>query len=183
MKEEISLENSLSIFCEHKDHVKTILVSEKTDSIFIGDAIGVLIEYSISTGKVKKNYGNIQIGWIISSDILGKIAIFGGRESRYAVLDIEKKRIIERSRQLPFRRINALQLFSDGWNKKNTYAIISAKSEINNDDKRPPSFIFQIKEFSHVMDLPRNSNLRPRSNSKRSPSKRLGLIFKKHKRD
>ena len=67
---------------EHNDEITTILVDQDEKNILIGDNNKKVIQYSLNANKdcikVLKDYGDLNIDSVMSSVIIGNIAIFGG---------------------------------------------------------------------------------------------------------
>ena len=58
--------------------VNVIIKSEELKAIWAGDSQGHLVQYDLTSGELVKDFGNLQIGKILSGTILGSIAVFGG---------------------------------------------------------------------------------------------------------
>lgn len=91
----------------------TILYDPKSQSLFAGDGNGHLNQYQ-KTGDaysffVVKYYGDIGLGELRSSALVGDVAIFGGSDSCLAAVNIPKKELLSGQFKTAFRHIYSLQ--------------------------------------------------------------------------
>ena len=94
--------------------ITTILLDEKNWSFLIGDGYGRVLQMSFDLqeklGKILKDYGDLEIGWIYSSYLLGDIAVFGGGNHKLAFINTQKRELMGYSFDLAPRRIYSIEL-------------------------------------------------------------------------
>ena len=97
------------------DYIRTVLYDPETYSLFAGDFNGHLHQYKHQkTGDsgsftLVKDYGNIGLGQLQSSELVGDVAIFGGNDYCLGVVDVKKKELVEGTFETAFEYIESLQ--------------------------------------------------------------------------
>ena len=92
----------------------TILIDEDRNCMFFGNNDGIVVQYSIDikgySRKIIKNYGDLGIGWIISSLRIGNIAVFGGNNSSLAFINIDSRQHLGNVSDLAMKWISSIEL-------------------------------------------------------------------------
>lgn len=94
MKEDISINNP-TLIAEYWDTINTILYDPKTKNLFLVDDTKHVVQYKkedkSDTFTFFKDYGDLNIGCVISSAKVGDFAIFGGWNShKIAAIDLNQ---------------------------------------------------------------------------------------------
>jgi hypothetical protein len=90
-------ERKQEILSENHDYVRTVLVSEKRDSILAGEDYkgqGRVVEYFLKSGQLKFDYGSLKIGKIRCGRRIGNLAFFGSISGVVRVIDTLKQEIL-----------------------------------------------------------------------------------------
>ena len=83
--------------------------------MLIGDGDGMVSQYSLNfqrnPGKVIKHYGNLGLGCIYSSSILGHIAVFGGSDGKLGFIHTQNREFLGIRLDLAAKYIYSIQFF------------------------------------------------------------------------
>ena len=96
VKETLGAEKNQHYFFETSFNIRTLLLNEESNSIYIGTESGELIEIDlrINKRKVKKHYGNLNIGSIRSCTRFSNVGVFGGK-SNLKIVEFNKQELLE----------------------------------------------------------------------------------------
>ena len=98
------------------NRILTVLYDPKTLSLFAGDESGHLHQYKHQKNGdsgsflLVKNYGDIGLGGLESSELVGDLAVFGGTEKSLGVVDVRKKELVKGTFETAFKWIHSLQV-------------------------------------------------------------------------
>ena len=98
----------------HENKIWNILLDEKNSCMFSGDYDGRVIQFSLdfeeNPGKVLKDYGDLGVGYITSSILLGDVAVFGGWNRNLGFIDIQKQEHLGNKFDFAPKYIKSIQL-------------------------------------------------------------------------
>ena len=112
--------------------IYTILINEENLSLLVGGSDGRLLQKSFNfqgnLGKILKDYGDLGIGRIYSSCLLGNIAVFGGYNYKLAFINTQKREFMGYSFDLAPEYIYSIELC---WvqNKPQPKALLTVSGE------------------------------------------------------
>ena len=90
------------------------MLDEENSTLLIGNKRGGLLQLSFdfqgNFGKILKDYGDLGIGGILSSYLLGNIAVFGGRNRKLAFINTQKREFLGYSFDLAPQYIESIEL-------------------------------------------------------------------------
>jgi hypothetical protein len=97
------------------NHIYTLCYDTIRKSLFVGDRNGHVIEYqqkeNFLSWEKTKDYGNLEIGEIYSSEQIEDILVFGGRNSLIRAIDCAKKALIPGKVKAAIKSIDSLQAY------------------------------------------------------------------------
>ena len=112
--------------------ITTVLIDEKNWYLLVGDEDGRLLQMSFdfqgNLGKILKDFGNLELNRILSSYLLGDIAVFGGRNGKLAFINTRKREFLGYNFDLAPQLIYSIELF---WiqNKSQPKALLMVSGE------------------------------------------------------
>ena len=136
--EELDMKCFQNVIAEIEEFIYTIIYSELYDCLFVGDRDENLVQYCMSTFRVLKQYVNIDIGLIQCSDIYKDLAVFGGSDNCFILVNIRKREIVSKPKETAIRMIRSLKFCKVG-NKLLLYVSGNGSKYSNN-----KSDIFEI---------------------------------------
>ena len=97
--------------------IQTVLYDPETRSLFAGDYYGHLHQYQYEHQKSKdtqsfslvKDYGDIGLGELLSSEVVGDVAIFGGSMYCFCAVELRKMQLVKGTFKTAFQSIDSLQ--------------------------------------------------------------------------
>jgi hypothetical protein len=101
-----------TVFGNHEYRIYTIIPDAEFRRILVGDVSGVVIQYKYNSDgnwEIEQNYGNIGVGYVLSSDRLGNICVFGGNNFCFRMIDMDKKKILTYPMQSAMQNIDSIQ--------------------------------------------------------------------------
>lgn len=115
MMEDITDEISHTCIGTHQEKIKTISINENRDRVLVGEHDGHLTQYRMVDHfwSIEKEYGNVQVGNIMSSTIFGNLAVVGGNKNKIRLVDLEKKEFVESPIETAIELIYSPQLCLD----------------------------------------------------------------------
>jgi hypothetical protein len=75
----------------------------------VGGLCGSLFQFCLSSLKVVKNYGKIGVGEIFSIDIHGDLAVIGGNNDSFVIVNIKKREVVTKPKITAFGWIYSLR--------------------------------------------------------------------------
>ena len=98
---------------KHGSWISTVLFDSLTQSLLVGDIDGHVKQYKKvnQSFRMVKDYGDLGVGWVISSSQKGHIAIFGGDQYSLIAIDIFKKQVFDGLLKSPFKFTLSLQVY------------------------------------------------------------------------
>ena len=122
MMEDITKGNPTKIV-KHSHEILTLLFDSMTETLLVGDTSGQVKQYKkrkksnfcglledSDSFKLLKDYGDVGVGWILSSAQVGPLAIFGGKQNSIVAINILEQRLCEGFIESPFRDTLSLQV-------------------------------------------------------------------------
>ena len=102
-------------FGNHASIINTILPNWKFTTIYVGDQTGKVIQYEFNhssrTWFYARNYGDLQIGGVLTSIRFGNIAIFGGAYNyKIRTIDMDKEEMVLNSYKVAIYNVYSLIL-------------------------------------------------------------------------
>ena len=109
--EDITLRNPRQIGT-HVGWISTVLFDSLTQSLLVGDFDGHLKQYKKvnQSFTIVKDYGELDVGCVLSSTQVGRFAIFGGNDRSLVAIDISKQRVFPGRLKSPFKNAYSLQV-------------------------------------------------------------------------
>ena len=120
--EDITRKNT-KVIAKYKALIRTILFDSVTRTLFVGDSFGFVRQYQQSKrsnflGLFKeslyfsllKDYGNVGVGWVLSSSKVGGFAIFGGSNNSLVAIDISEQQLCKGVIKSPFEKTYSLRV-------------------------------------------------------------------------
>lgn len=97
--------------------IYTVLFDHLTQTLLVGDLKGHVVQYQKTTRfnlfgllrdsvsfSLVKDYGEIGVGWVCSSGLVGRLAVFGGSHNSLIAIDIQKQEICKGIVKSPFEQ-------------------------------------------------------------------------------
>lgn len=173
--EDITL-NKSSRIATHKNEINTVIFDEASSSLFVGDDTGHVLQYKkdkeSGTFTFLKDYGNLGIGYIISSSVLQDLVFFGGFEtSKIRVISIKEGGLLGGFVETAFKTVYSIQtcrvsysktVISVGGNKgsycsicSDVYRVKMNEAELSPCDASVESLSLVKKDYSsrEIMDI------------------------------
>ena len=96
----------------HDDWIQIVLFNSLTQSLLVWDFDGHVKQYKKVKGSftMVKDYGNVGVGEVLSSTIVGRFAIFGGNNHSLFVIDIYEQEVCKERLKSPFECTTSLQV-------------------------------------------------------------------------
>ena len=96
----------------HCDLIRTVLFNSLTQSLLVGDQNGQVKQYEKENQSFTmiKDYGDLGVGWVVSSTQVGGFAIFGGTDYSLVAIDISKRRVFPELLKSPFGLTYSLEV-------------------------------------------------------------------------
>jgi hypothetical protein len=107
--------NAYSQIAKHEKRIYTVFYNVLTKTLFVGDYTNVVIEYKQNGNNLSwtetKNYGDIDVGCVLSVTQIGDILLFGGYSSyKIRAIDTKKKTLLSGTLETPFGCNYSLQV-------------------------------------------------------------------------
>lgn len=142
--------------------VYTLVVDEIANFVLTGESNrkkGRVVQYTLNTATVIKDYDSLGIGTISSSARLGSLCFFGGYDSAsVAVVDIIDQKVVSGPIKTAVKSIFSVTVCETNKKTLQYKAVLAiAGRNINFSDKHPDLFEVTglVKENSHLNSLPR----------------------------
>jgi hypothetical protein len=94
--------------------INSILVHEDLDTFLAAECNnfkGKIIQYSLSSGKILKEYTNLNIGSIVASKKVNTLFFFGGSKGSFTVIDIKARKVLITPIITAVREIKSMEVF------------------------------------------------------------------------
>ena len=119
------------------NHIKNLYYHEDTNSLYCGDFNGQLYKYKVNfkskTCEKYNYYGDLGIGWIISSHRFLQFVFFGGSEKKIKVLDLSTDQLLPGNLDTSIEYIYSLKVCVKSL--KEIYLAVSGAGFDYSDDK------------------------------------------------
>ena len=106
--------NKHTSFGNHTGTISNLLYDQTTQTLFAGDSKGHVIQYEKSPEDesfvLAKDYGDVGVGLVLSSALVGEFALFTGSRGIVMAIDIKNRRRVERSKNTAFGYIMSLDV-------------------------------------------------------------------------
>ena len=111
--EDISTGSSFS-FGRHSHVVSTLVFDDDSSTLLAGDCDGIMIQYNLDLAKKKcvqvKSFGDLEIGWVLSSFRLKGFVFFGGYRNRIRALDLSSNTMLPGHVETAVAWVHSLQV-------------------------------------------------------------------------
>jgi WD40 repeat protein len=117
IKENLKTKKSISFSKLHSAEICTISVNEKLNLVLSTSNDHRVIQYNMNSGEIVHNYGIINLGYISSCKLSNYLAVLGGWNHKFGLLDLKSKIIYDLGLQTSAYSVYSIQIFKKNKNQ------------------------------------------------------------------
>lgn len=114
MAQSITDDSSPTTIGTHRGEIRAVLLTSGSDSLLVGDKTGRVTHYELQRGSwvPGKVHVHVDVERIISGVLVGNLAVFGGSNRHFRLIDVNTRKCVGPRVETAVRRVFSVQLCS-----------------------------------------------------------------------